>query len=151
NSKGSKTVAKSTAKKPAASPTKASASKPTTTAAKNNTKATPKRRVVRRPVRRAPVFSTEDREAAMNWIQENMAPQQEPFEHVRGLVPSFELLYQASRSKKAVHVLQYGDSHTAGDDLPNTLREQFQARFGNGGPGFSLAGRPFRGYRRYDV
>ena len=31
------------------------------------------------------------------------------------------------------------------------LRELFQAGFGDGGPGFSLAGHPFRGYRRFDV
>ena len=107
--------------------------------------------VVRRPVRYAPIFSAEDRGEALAWIHENMAPQQETFENVRGLVPFFELLFQSARNKTPVHVLHYGDSHTASDDFPNSMREQFQSRFGNGGPGFSLAGRPFAGYRRYDV
>lgn len=97
------------------------------------------------------MFSAEDREASIQWINENMTPQQETFENVRGLVPFFELLFQSARNKTPVHVLHYGDSHTASDDFPNSLREQFQSRFGNGGPGFSLAGRPFAGYRRYDV
>ena len=81
----------------------------------------------------------EDRETALTWINENMTPQQETFENVRALVPFFEMLFQSARNKTPVHVLHYGDSHTASDDFPNTLREQFQSRFGNGGPGFSLA------------
>ena len=140
-----KSLAKTAAKAPA---------KRTTTSSK-----APARRVVasyrapgvRRPVRYAPMFSAEDREASIQWINENMTPQQETFENVRGLVPFFELLFQSARNKTPVHVLHYGDSHTASDDFPNSLREQFQSRFGNGGPGFSLAGRPFAGYRRYDV
>jgi lysophospholipase L1-like esterase len=92
-----------------------------------------------------------DREAALDWIHENMTPRQETFENVRGLVPFFELLYQSERNKTPIHVLHYGDSHTASDDFPNSLREQFQSRFGNGGPGFSLAGHPYAGYRRYDL
>lgn len=106
---------------------------------------------VRRPVRYAPAFTSEDRELAVQWIHENMAPQQETFENVRGLVPFFELLFQSALKRTAVHVLHYGDSHTAADDFPNSLREQFQSRFGNGGPGFTLAGSPFPGYRRHDL
>lgn len=106
---------------------------------------------VRRAVRYAPALTSEDRELAVQWIHENMAPQQETFENVRGLVPFFELLYQSARNKTPVHVLHYGDSHTAADDFPNSLREQFQSRFGNGGPGFTLAGSPFPGYRRHDL
>ena len=48
-------------------------------------------------MRYAPVFSAEDREAALGWINENMSPQQETFENVRALVPFFELLYQSTR------------------------------------------------------
>ncbi|HEY3743391.1 MAG TPA: GDSL-type esterase/lipase family protein [Bryobacteraceae bacterium] len=106
---------------------------------------------VRRPVVRVPAYSLEEREAALAWINENMAPKAETFENVRALVPFFEQLYQSEQNKTAVHILHYGDSHSASDDFPNTLRETFQARFGNGGPGFSLAGHPFAGYRRYDV
>src|SRR5689334_17389978 len=39
------------------------------------------------------------------------------------LVPAFELLYRASESKEAmpVHILHYGDSHTAADDWTGRL------------------------------
>ena len=37
------------------------------------------------------------------------------------------------------------------DEWTGGLREEIQQRFGNGGSGFSLAGRPFLGYRRFDI
>ncbi len=92
-----------------------------------------------------------NRDAAIKWVMEGMEPQQETFDNVRGLVPFFEQLYQSSKSKAPVHVLHYGDSHTASDDWPNAMRQFFQERFGNGGPGFALPGRPYRGYRRFDM
>ena len=68
------------------------------------------------------------------------------------LVPFFERLYRlSSGDSPTVHILHFGDSHTASDDWTGVLRELFQNRFGNGGAGFSLAGVPFKGYRRYDV
>jgi len=50
----------------------------------------------------------------------------------------------------SLHILQYGDSHTASDDWANQLRQDFQAKFGAGGPGYTLPGHPFLGYRRFD-
>jgi lysophospholipase L1-like esterase len=73
------------------------------------------------------------------------------FEQAGALVPFFELLYRSGEEKAPVHILHFGDSHTAADDWTGRLRDQFQERFGNGGSGFSLAGRPFLGYRRYDA
>ena len=68
------------------------------------------------------------------------------------LVPLFERLYRLSTGDSpAVHILHFGDSHTASDDLTGVLRDLFQYRFGNGGAGFSMAGIPFKGYRRFDV
>jgi lysophospholipase L1-like esterase len=68
------------------------------------------------------------------------------------LVPFFERLYRLSSGESpAVHILHFGDSHTASDDWTGALRELFQGRFGDGGAGFSMAGTPFKGYRRYDV
>jgi len=66
------------------------------------------------------------------------------------LVPFFE---QVSHSQTAgsVHILQYGDSHTASDDWADSMRQALQAKFGSGGPGFTLAGHPFAGYRRFDI
>src|SRR5262249_8897543 len=58
---------------------------------------------------------------------------------------------QAGEDKSPVHIIHWGDSHTAADDLTGGLRERFQERFGSGGSGFSLAGYPFRGYRRFDA
>ena len=61
------------------------------------------------------------------------------------------LLLENPATAAPIHVLHYGDSHTASDDWAAELRNLFQAGFGNGGPGFSHAGRPYNGYRRYDV
>jgi lysophospholipase L1-like esterase len=75
----------------------------------------------------------------------------EPFDNGGGLVAFFERLYRSGRDSGAVHVVHYGDSHTASDDLTSALRESFQGRFGNGGPGFAMPGNPYRGYRRRDI
>ena len=71
-------------------------------------------------------------------------------ENPAALVPFFE---QLSRSPEGapLHILHYGDSHTASDDWADAMRQGLQSRFGVGGPGFALAGRPYRGYRRYDL
>ena len=69
------------------------------------------------------------------------------------LVPAFEQLYRASagEGQPAVHILHFGDSHTAADEWTGELRRRFQERFGDGGSGFSLAGHPYPGYRRFDA
>lgn len=68
------------------------------------------------------------------------------------LVPFFERLYRLSTGQSPwVHILHFGDSHTASDDWTGVLRDLFQNRFGNGGAGFSMPGIPFKGYRRFDV
>jgi len=74
-------------------------------------------------------------------------------ENPGSLVPFYEQLYRekTGQSHGAVHILHFGDSHTAADEWTGSLRDLFQASFGDGGPGFSLAGHPFRGYRRFDV
>ena len=48
---------------------------------------------------------------------------------------------------RTVHVLHFGDSHTAADFFTGAVRNQMQRRFGDGGLGYSYAGRPFAGYR----
>jgi lysophospholipase L1-like esterase len=45
-----------------------------------------------------------------------------------------------ARGGKHVHVLFFGDSHTQGEYLPNTVREVLQSKFGDGGPGYLYAG-----------
>ncbi len=76
-----------------------------------------------------------------------------PVENPAALVPFFEQLYRHQRGELPgpVRVLQYGDSHTAADEFSGELRALFQGSFGNGGSGFSIAGKPFTSYRRRDV
>ena len=50
-------------------------------------------------------------------------------------------------SDRPVHIVQIGDSHTAGDAITGALREALQARLGNGGRGLMPAGRPNVGVR----
>jgi lysophospholipase L1-like esterase len=91
------------------------------------------------------------RMAALTEVTDRMVVRQSRFENAAALVPFFELMSNAKRSGQAVHILQFGDSHTASDDWANAMRVAFQARYGSGGPGFTQAGHPFRGYRRFDV
>jgi lysophospholipase L1-like esterase len=69
------------------------------------------------------------------------------------LAPFFERLHRMSSVSDAepVHILHFGDSHTSSDQWTAPLRALFQRRFGEGGSGFSIAGRPFRGYTRLDA
>jgi lysophospholipase L1-like esterase len=78
---------------------------------------------------------------------------QTPMENVGALVPFFEQLYrhQITQSEAGLHILHYGDSHTAADEWTGFLRALFQNRFGDGGNGYSLAGRPWNSYRRMDL
>lgn len=48
--------------------------------------------------------------------------------------------------KRPVHIIQIGDSHTAGDVLTGAWRDLLQARYGNGGRGVLAPGRPWDGY-----
>lgn len=60
----------------------------------------------------------------------------------------FAGLRKAQRKDKDGRVLitQFGDSHTAGDNVTQRMRKTLQARFGNAGRGFLLAGKPMRHY-----
>src|SRR5262249_43516621 len=76
-----------------------------------------------------------------------------PVENAAALIPFFEQLYRHQKGEMAgpVRILHYGDSHTAADEWTGQLRSLFQERFGDGGSGYSFAGRPWTGYRRLDV
>ena len=69
------------------------------------------------------------------------------------LVPVFEQLARlsAGQDPRTVHMMHFGDSHTAADEWTGGLRELFKARFGDGGAGFAVAGHPFPGYHRFDA
>jgi len=48
-------------------------------------------------------------------------------------------------------IIHYGDSHVAADLMTGALRGYFQRDFGQAGPGFILAGRPWPWYRPSEV
>jgi len=50
-----------------------------------------------------------------------------------------------------VHILQIGDSHTAGDNITQGWRSRLQAAHGNGGRGVLAAGKPYQGYITWGV
>ena len=77
-----------------------------------------------------------------------------PIDRPGALVPFFERLYALSNGESPTAPRSY----PALRRFPHGLRRldrraarSFQNRFGNGGAGFSLAGIPFQGYRRFDV
>src|SRR5579862_305247 len=139
------TKKKTTAKKKATSKTSVSKKAATTT-----TKAPAKRA----PVVPRVVVSAKAREAAHDFVFENVTEGADiPVENAAALVPFFEQLYRHQRAEAMgpLRILHYGDSHTAADEWTGALRTMFQEKFGDGGSGYSLAGRPWNGYRREDV
>ena len=50
-----------------------------------------------------------------------------------------------------LHIVQIGDSHTAGDMITSGWRSRLQARYGAGGRGALAAGRPYQGYLTWGV
>lgn len=69
------------------------------------------------------------------------------------LEPLFEALAATETGERdvPVHILQIGDSHTAGDRITGKLRADMQARFGNAGRGLMPAGVPYAGYAPMQV
>jgi lysophospholipase L1-like esterase len=60
--------------------------------------------------------------------------------------------YQSLASGGRVVITEYGDSHTAGDRLTGQVRHVLQQRFGDGGRGFLLTGRPaIKWYEQIDA
>jgi lysophospholipase L1-like esterase len=64
---------------------------------------------------------------------------------LEGFFRALQRLEDPTASER-VHVLQLGDSHTAGDALTGQLRRRFQDDFGDGGRGYVHPGAPWRGY-----
>jgi lysophospholipase L1-like esterase len=61
------------------------------------------------------------------------------------------LTERLDRGGESVHILQLGDSHTAGEAITGPLRRHLQLRFGNGGRGVLPPGRPYRGFLTFGV
>jgi lysophospholipase L1-like esterase len=53
---------------------------------------------------------------------------------------------EAGQAPDDVHIVQFGDSHTAADYETGPVRRALQSRFGDGGRGFVAMGRPYRAY-----
>jgi len=67
------------------------------------------------------------------------------------LLAGVPLSLSALPADRPVHIVQIGDSHTAGDAITGALRDALQARLGNGGRGLMPAGRPHAGVRTRGV
>lgn len=68
--------------------------------------------------------------------------------NAEALAPIFDKLRTPGA---AIHILQIGDSHTAGDMVSGAWRRRLQAHFGNGGRGVLAPGRPYAGYLTWQV
>lgn len=114
---------------------------------------TASRKKTKRPA--APQVTAAQRAAANSRVDRYLEESaQSPFQQPTALAPFFEqLLKQSSKPETPapIHILHFGDSHTAADDWTGGLRDLFKEKFGDGGSGFSLAGHPFLGYRRFDA
>jgi lysophospholipase L1-like esterase len=99
-------------------------------------------------LRTAPPVPLGSREVVTDRIMHSLANPRVGIENPRALQPFFDQLHQLEADPKAqlVRVIQFGDSHTAGDTFTGALRSLFQQKFGDGGAGFSFAGYPFAGY-----
>jgi lysophospholipase L1-like esterase len=108
----------------------------------------------RRMVPKGPRVSAATRAEANEGVFQKVANGADiPVENAVALIPFFEQLYrhQKGQAKGPLRILHYGDSHTAADEWTGDLRTRFQEKFGDGGSGYSFAGRPWNGYRRLDV
>jgi lysophospholipase L1-like esterase len=135
-------------------PTKASATKTPVKTAVKKVVATPaavRRRVA---IPKGPPVSARTRAEANEGVFQKVANGADvPVENAAALIPFFEQLYrhQKGEAQGPLRILHYGDSHTAADEWTGDLRSRFQEKFGDGGSGYSFAGRPWNGYRRLDV
>ena len=71
------------------------------------------------------------------WIQPQTPPPVSRNDLTNYGDPNLSRLAHRLRDPSArVHIVQIGDSHTAADFFSGTLRDKFQARYGNAGIGF---------------
>ena len=80
---------------------------------------------------------------ALNPAFEAMAAAETPFRPGQG--------GEGARGPRQVHILQLGDSHTAGDRITGRVRAVLQARFGDVGRGVLPPGPLYEGYAPYQV
>ncbi len=102
---------------------------------------------------RSSVSAATRTEAHEGVVEKVLRGAQVPVENAAALVPFFEQLYREQHGELAgpLRALHYGDSHVAADEWTGDIREHLQQTFGDGGSGYSLAGRPWNSYRRFDL
>ncbi|HMD47784.1 MAG TPA: SGNH/GDSL hydrolase family protein [Bryobacteraceae bacterium] len=128
-----------------AATTKKPVKKPTVPAKKAAAK---KKTIRKKPAPVVPV-SPAVRQNAFQAVSARISTPLDSIEGAGALVPFFQQISHPAPNGP-VRILQYGDSHTASDDWADQMRQDFQRQFGAGGAGFTLPGRPFLGYRRFD-
>jgi lysophospholipase L1-like esterase len=144
-------------RKPAApkAGTTKTAAKRTATKASIKKKTTARRTVRRRrPSAASLAAAAKAKAAATTKVSEGIGePTNAYLEQPGALVPFFEQLYRQENrlGTGPVRVLQFGDSHTAAHYWTATIGDALRARFGDGGSGFIHAGKPWVGYKRFDV
>jgi lysophospholipase L1-like esterase len=122
--------------------------------APNKPEARKKPAAKKKPRRTTAQVTAAMRAAALNKVIRNLvASANLTLRQPGAFAPVFEQLLRltSGQSHDPVHILHFGDSHTAADQWTGGLRDLFQQRFGDGGSGFSVAGHPFAGYRRFDA
>ena len=101
----------------------------------------------------SPPISQAARDAATKRVDEYLLASSNMgfLEQPQMMAAFFQRLSQlaSGESQAPVRILHFGDSHTAADEWTGGMRYFFQQKFGNGGSGYSLAGHPFIGYRRF--
>ncbi|MEO8026627.1 MAG: hypothetical protein ABI823_09135, partial [Bryobacteraceae bacterium] len=149
---------KAPVRRTATAASKKTPAKPSTVSNKTAKKAparrSSRRRVVARRVPKPPPVSKQARAQAVSYVANEVEDAASiPVENSAALIPFFEQLYrgQKGETEGPVRILHYGDSHTAADEWTGDMRARFQAKFGDGGSGYSFAGRPWTSYRRLDV
>jgi len=70
---------------------------------------------------------------------------------LRPVFARLEAAHARTPDTRPVHIVQIGDSHTAGDVLTGAWRDLLQARYGSGGRGVLAPGRPWDGYITHGV
>lgn len=104
------------------------------------------RRKRRKRRRRRPLPVSRELDA----LAEKLNASPKPIENKRLLARIFRKLDQLDRTKEGlVRILHLGDSHIAADYITRTVRERFQARFGDAGRGFVVVDQraPYGGRR----
>ncbi|MEO7145092.1 MAG: GDSL-type esterase/lipase family protein [Bryobacteraceae bacterium] len=137
------------------SPPATAPSKPAASTGKKKAKKIARRRGrIKTTAARAPYVSPAVRARAVAVVNDDASQGASiPIDDPAALVPFFEQLFrqQSGETGGLLHILQYGDSHTAADTWTGELRTRFQSRFGDGGSGYSFAGQPWSSYRHLDL